>query len=112
MNHNFRQEYLCEFVEPTREDRRALELWCLYHVQTEEYDRAVCQFDVHGIAIPITSAERNACTQNAFRAMRDIFSRAVREGIPWTTMEKAQREVSRLRWAEILELAGASAAPT
>jgi hypothetical protein len=54
--------------------RHALFQWAKYYVQTEMYDRGVCEAraKVTGDAIPITSEERRLCSKYARKKQHEL----------------------------------------
>lgn len=92
------QEYMGTFASPTKEEQRALELWCWYYVTCEDYDRTVCTGGMRGeSAMPGLPYERVLINANARRVREVIDRTAEQEGIPASVFKAAQDSACQMR---------------
>ena len=70
---SFKREYLCKWLEPSKEYQEAYKLWLWYNYQCELYDSKVCTGkNEYEDYMPVTQDEYRASNINASNVMRYI----------------------------------------
>lgn len=85
--------FLARWEDPS--SRALFELGCWYHLRAEEYDLAVCGGRRRGVAIPVTSVERQLVSENARRLLRILDEAFAQLGIPPERRREALHHASR-----------------
>lgn len=79
------------------EERKALRLWCCYHVICECFNRTVCTGGVHnGMAMPRNGVEDSTVNRHAYKVRRAVSEVARAERIADHTLDSAWREAELL----------------
>jgi hypothetical protein len=69
----------------------AVQLWCQYHVEAEEYDRIVCSgfSEKTKEAMPVGTLEHELVNRHAKMLRRSTLDEGQRRGVPLATMREA-----------------------
>lgn len=96
----YRREYLAEFTPWTEEQSLAFDLWIMFEVDSERFDRTVCtggssKHDPE-MVLPGNPDEQRLISENARRLKQRTILLARHFGLPQPVLQEAEKNVNRM----------------
>ena len=103
----FKNEYLCQWPEPSLTYLKAYELWVYYQYKCEIYDRTICTGPIapDGGIMPANTDEHRLINKHAIEMYNYINNEGQKHGayFDFKAWKQAKRDAGRLNWKGLQE---------